>query len=74
VIVRGWRGSRSTFSAVMTPWASCCARSRTAIGRRGLQKPAKAVRWLGLIPWTDIIDKKNDAPTVERFEPPDPSW
>jgi hypothetical protein len=36
-------------------------------------QPAKAARWLGLVPWTDIIDKKNDAPEVERFEPPDPT-
>ena len=36
-------------------------------------KPARAVRWLGLVPFTAIVDKKNDAPRVERFEPPDPT-
>jgi hypothetical protein len=35
-------------------------------------KPAKAARWLGLVPWTDIIDKKNDEPRVSRFEAPEP--
>jgi hypothetical protein len=35
-------------------------------------KPAKAVRWLGLVPFTDIIDKKNEEPRVEIFESPDP--
>ena len=33
---------------------------------------SKAARWLGLMPWTDFHDKKNDAPTVTRFETPDP--
>lgn len=35
-------------------------------------KPAKAARWLGLVPWEDIIDKKNDTPRVHLWEPPQP--
>jgi hypothetical protein len=37
------------------------------------EKPAKAARWLGLVPWTDIVDRKNDPPAVHLFEPPNPT-
>jgi hypothetical protein len=35
-------------------------------------RPAKAARWLKLVPWTDFIDQKNDEAKVAHFEPPDP--
>jgi hypothetical protein len=35
-------------------------------------RPAKAARWLGLVPWTDIVDKKNDEPRVKLWTPPAP--
>jgi hypothetical protein len=35
-------------------------------------KPAKAGRWLGLIGWDEIVDQKNDEPTVHRWVPPYP--
>ena len=35
-------------------------------------RPAKAGRWLGTVPFRAIIDQKNDAPTIVPFEPADP--
>jgi hypothetical protein len=35
-------------------------------------RPAKAMRWLALVPWTDIVDQKNDEPRVELWTPPEP--
>jgi hypothetical protein len=36
-------------------------------------KPAKAARWLGLVPWDDIVDRKNEAAEVIQVEPPNPA-
>ena len=35
-------------------------------------RPVKAGRWLKLVDWHDVFDKKNDDPIVERFHHPDP--
>jgi hypothetical protein len=34
---------------------------------------AKAARWLGYVDWNQIIDQRNDAPTVRRWEPKEPA-
>ena len=38
------------------------------------EKAADAARWLGYIPFGRIIDKRNDAPSVELFEQPSGPW
>ena len=35
-------------------------------------KPAQAARWLRVVPFTSIIDRKNDEPQIFRFERPHP--
>jgi hypothetical protein len=35
-------------------------------------KPAKAARWLSLVGWDEIVDKKNDEPQVKLWTPPEP--
>lgn len=33
---------------------------------------AKAARWLGYLPWDQVVDQRNAAPTVRIHQPPDP--
>jgi hypothetical protein len=35
-------------------------------------KAGKAARWLGYIPFDQIVDQRNAVPAVRKFEPPDP--
>lgn len=46
--------------------------SNTDADWQWLAGPAKAARWLGYVPFEQIIDQRNDEPEVRLWTPPDP--
>ncbi len=61
------------YAAIDTPLPNGTPYTNTEKAYAWMQdKPAKAARWLGLVPWTDIVDKKNDEPRVQLWTPPAP--